>query len=190
MDFYRLTTSYRQFPKRASTSRTSGLRLGRVGIIGWPLQKLLLPPTGQSSKTRFYNMLGKEDQSRKALVEVFCCFSEQTQKVATSQWPFERSHVTNVTRVIYPVFTNRKAQYKHPMKYAPTLNLREHEDRELPKENSSPTAEPHAGEDQAQKLHLRNATLARQSLICYECKQITRILVTKRFLGSDQWRIT
>jgi len=42
------------------------LRLGRVGIIGWPVQKLLLPLPGQSSKTRFYNMLGKEDQSRKA----------------------------------------------------------------------------------------------------------------------------
>jgi hypothetical protein len=65
VDFYRLTTFYRQFPKRASTSRTSGLRLGRVGIIGWPLQKLLLLSTGQSSKTCFYNMLGKEDQSRK-----------------------------------------------------------------------------------------------------------------------------
>jgi hypothetical protein len=64
VDFYRLTTFYRQFPNRASTSRTSGLRLGRVGIIGWPLQKLLLPLHGQSSKTRFYNMLGKEDQSR------------------------------------------------------------------------------------------------------------------------------
>src|ERR1041385_415820 len=65
VDFYRLTTFYRQFPNRASTSRTSGLRLGRVGIIGWSLQKPLLPPTWTSpSKTRFYNMLGKEDQTR------------------------------------------------------------------------------------------------------------------------------
>ncbi|HEY2914882.1 MAG TPA: hypothetical protein VGK21_16070, partial [Candidatus Angelobacter sp.] len=46
------------------------------------------------------------------------------------------------------------------MTYAPTLNSNEYEERELPKENSSPTAEPHAGEDEAQKLHLRNATLA------------------------------
>src|SRR5438270_13288510 len=85
VDFYRLT-SYRQFPNRASTSRTSGLRLGRVGIIGWPLQKPLLPPAGQSSKTRFYNMLGKEDQSRKALAaacRVFCGFS----KADTRGWP-------------------------------------------------------------------------------------------------------
>jgi protein TonB len=46
------------------------------------------------------------------------------------------------------------------MKYAPTLNLREHEDRELPKDNSLPIAKSHSGEDEAQKLHLRNATLA------------------------------
>lgn len=45
------------------------------------------------------------------------------------------------------------------MKNAPTLNPREHEDRELPKENSSPTAKLHPGEDEASKLHLRNATL-------------------------------
>jgi protein TonB len=45
------------------------------------------------------------------------------------------------------------------MKHAPTLNLREHEDRYLPKENSSPTAKLHSGEDEAQKLHLRNTTL-------------------------------
>src|SRR4051812_43545795 len=82
VDFYRLTTFYRQFPNRASTSRKSGLRLGRVGIISWPLQKLLLPLPGQSSKTRFYNMLGKEDQSRKALAQSCAAFRRQTQKIA------------------------------------------------------------------------------------------------------------
>ncbi len=42
------------------------MRFGRVGIIGWPFQKpQMFLPTGQSSKTRFYNMLGKEDQLRK-----------------------------------------------------------------------------------------------------------------------------
>ncbi|HEY2362116.1 MAG TPA: hypothetical protein VGK36_13430, partial [Candidatus Angelobacter sp.] len=45
------------------------------------------------------------------------------------------------------------------MKHAPTLNLREDEDRDLPKENSSTVAKPHQGEDEAQKLHLRNTTL-------------------------------
>src|SRR5258708_7006124 len=44
------------------------------------------------------------------------------------------------------------------MTYAPTSNLREHEDRELPKENSLPAAKPRQGEDEAQKLHLRNTT--------------------------------
>src|ERR1043166_4911167 len=46
------------------------------------------------------------------------------------------------------------------MRYAPTLNLEDTKDKELPKENSSPMAKPHSGEDAAQKLHLRNATLA------------------------------
>jgi TonB family protein len=46
------------------------------------------------------------------------------------------------------------------MTYAPTSNLREHEDRELPKENSLPGAKPRQGEDEAQKLHLRNTTHA------------------------------
>src|SRR6267154_4234095 len=64
VDFYRLTTFYRQFPNRASTSRTSGLRLGRVGIIGWPCRSPCFRLLASPSKTRFYNMLGKEDQSR------------------------------------------------------------------------------------------------------------------------------
>src|ERR1700704_6594231 len=41
---------------------------------------------------------------------------------------------------------------------APTLNSREHEDGKLHKENSSPAAEPRQGEDEAQKVNLRNAT--------------------------------
>jgi len=56
-----------QFPERASTSRTSGLRFGRIGTIGWPWQKPCFCFTDQSSKTRFYNMLGKEDQSCKPI---------------------------------------------------------------------------------------------------------------------------
>jgi len=73
------------------------LRLGRVGIIGWPVQKLLLPLPGQSSKTRFYNMLGKEDQSCKAIAEVFCCFWKGGPKGPTSVCPFEHCDVTKVT---------------------------------------------------------------------------------------------
>src|ERR1051326_331510 len=46
------------------------------------------------------------------------------------------------------------------MRHAPTLNPTEHEDRDLSKEHSSPAAELNSGEDAAQKLHLRNATLA------------------------------
>ena len=57
------------------------------------------------------------------------------------------------------IFYKCQAQYEHLMEYAPTFNLREHEDKELPKENSSPMAELHSGEDEAQKLRLRNATL-------------------------------
>jgi hypothetical protein len=97
VDVYRLTTFYRQFPKRASTSRTSGLRLGRVGIIGWPVQKLLLLLPGQSSKTRFYNMLGKEDQSRKAIVEAFLLLFGTQRQASTSLCPSEHCDVTKVT---------------------------------------------------------------------------------------------
>jgi hypothetical protein len=74
------------------------LRLGRVGIIGWPLQKPLLPPAGQSSKTRFYNMLGKEDQSRKALAQSCAAFPKADTKDRWSIWPFEHFSVTKVTR--------------------------------------------------------------------------------------------
>src|SRR5712675_1446681 len=44
------------------------------------------------------------------------------------------------------------------MVYATTSNLLEPEDRELPKENSSPAGKLRQGEDEAQKLNLRNTT--------------------------------
>jgi hypothetical protein len=71
VDFSRFTALYWQFPKRASTSRTSGLRFGRVGIIGWPLQKSYFPLLASPVKTRFYNMLEKKGQSRKVLRNAF-----------------------------------------------------------------------------------------------------------------------
>jgi len=91
------------------------------------------------------------------------------------------------------------------MKYAPTLNLREHEERELPKENSSPMAKPHSGEDEAQKVHLRNTTLTQNPSSAMSVsrshefgnEKVSRVgpmanhvIVPNQFFGKDVFKIS